>query len=72
MTEGEQADECPNCGSVKHKEIIRVELEDKESRIWRCKACGHTEYDFSEYSNGKDKAAIERMGNAFREYLRKD
>jgi uncharacterized Zn finger protein len=70
MTEGEDiSDECPKCGNIKHKEIIHVDLENKKSRVWRCKACGHTEYDFSEYENGKDKEAVERMGDAFRDFL---
>ena len=64
-------DECPKCGNPKHKEIKHIHLEDKESHVWRCKACGYTDYDFSEYADGKDKESIERMGDAFREYLKK-
>jgi uncharacterized Zn finger protein len=71
LEEQEQSEECPKCGNTKHQELIHVELEDKESKVWRCKACGHTEYDFSEYSNGKDQKSVERMGDAFRDFLKK-
>ena len=61
--------ECPKCGNIKHHEIIRVETEGRESRLFRCKSCGHREYDFREYDPELDRAAVERMGDAFREFL---
>jgi predicted nucleic-acid-binding Zn-ribbon protein len=66
-----QERECPKCGNTKHQEVIRIEVGGKESRKFRCKACGYTEQEFSELSSRGEKEAIERMGDAFRDYLKK-
>jgi uncharacterized Zn finger protein len=64
--------ECPKCGSTKHQETIIVETDDgKELDMFKCKACGHEEHAFSDLDAKKERAAIEHMGDAFREYLAK-
>ena|GEM_PF-6554847 len=64
-------EECPRCGNTKHHEIVRVEIDGKESRVFRCKACGHTEYMMPPHDEKKEKETVEKMGDAFREFLKK-
>ena len=61
--------ECPKCGNPKHHEVIRIEVNEKESELFRCKACGYTEYSFPEYDETSEEDIVERMGDAFREFL---
>ncbi|MBW2972497.1 hypothetical protein KY359_05665 [Candidatus Woesearchaeota archaeon] len=62
--------ECPNCGNRKHQDIVRIEIEGQESRTFKCKSCGHIEYEMPPVDEQKDQEAVERMGDAFREYLK--
>ncbi|MBN1544154.1 transposase [Candidatus Woesearchaeota archaeon] len=63
--------ECPNCGNTKHHEIVRVEIDGKESRLFRCKACGYTEYILPRHDEQEEQQVVEKMGDAFREFLKK-
>ncbi len=66
-----QLEECPRCGNTKHHEIVRIDdKKGKESEMFRCKACGYLEYHIEDDSEKTEKA-VDRMGDAFREYLRK-
>ncbi|MBW2967405.1 hypothetical protein KY362_02875 [Candidatus Woesearchaeota archaeon] len=61
--------ECPNCGNPKHHEILEIDADSAgSSRMFRCKACGYKEKFFLDDEKRK-KAALERMGDAFREFL---
>jgi uncharacterized Zn finger protein len=65
-------EECPKCGNAKHHETITVENGGgKESTLFKCKACGYMEYRFPDLNVDKEEDAVERMGDAFREFLAK-
>jgi len=64
--------ECPKCGNLKHHESITIATtEGRENRKFLCKACGFTEHEFSGMQDEKTAIAVERMGDAFREYIKK-
>lgn len=73
-TKVSRLEECPKCGNSKHQEIVKIDDgEIKQSEMFRCKACGHIEYMIqgAEEEEKMTQAAVERMGDAFREFLEK-
>ncbi|MFC1741031.1 hypothetical protein ACFL3V_00655 [Nanoarchaeota archaeon] len=63
--------ECPKCGNPKHHEVVKIEINNKYSELFRCRACGFTEYSFPEYDESSEEELVEKMGDAFREFLQK-
>ena len=63
--------ECPSCGSKKHQEIIKIKTEEGgEAEHFHCKACDHKEFMFNDLDEKREKESIERMGDAFRDFLK--
>lgn len=63
--------ECPNCGNPKHHEIIEIDVDTGgSSKFFRCKACGFKRKIYADVEKEKARA-VERMGDAFREFLKR-